>query len=91
MLQTNPSKRKATFFISEGLLSEMKQLLAGSGIRSQNAFIEEAMKEYIDKTHREMRRQSYLEAVRDPLFMKDMEDVERDFEHADAETARMIE
>ncbi len=90
MVQTNPAKKKSTFFIREELLSEMKEIISASGLRSQNAFIEEAIKDYIDKTHREMRRQSYLEAVRDPRFMKDLEDVERDFQYADAETARMI-
>lgn len=91
MVQTNPAKKKSTFVISEDLLSEMKEMISASGLRSQNAFIEEAIKEYIDKTRREMRRQSYLEAIRDPLFLKDIEDVERDFKDADAEAARMIQ
>ena len=83
-------KRKSTFFLSEDTLSEIKELIAIKGLRSQNALVEEALREYIDKTRREIRRQSYLEAIRDPRFLKDMEDVEKDFQFADAETASMI-
>ncbi len=39
---------------------------------------------------REERRRSLEEASRDPVFLAELEEVERDFQYADAEAARMI-
>ncbi len=40
---------------------------------------------------RKQRKNLWLEAVKDPLFVKDMEDIEKDFRYADAEIAREID
>ncbi len=90
MVQTNPAKRKSTFFLSEEILSEMKEVISIKGIRSQNALVEKALREYISRIKREILRQEYIEASKDPLFLADVEEVEKAFKHADAETARMI-
>jgi len=90
MTQDIKRKRKSTFFLSEDILSEIKELIAIKGVRSQNALVEEALREYISRAKRELRRQQYLEASKDPLFLADIEEIEKAFKHADAETARMI-
>jgi hypothetical protein len=71
-------------------LTEMKESVSVPGIRSQNAFTEEAIKGYISRTRQEMPRQSYLQAIRNLMFLKDIEAVEEDFQQADDETAGMI-
>ncbi len=90
MTQDIKKKRKSTFFLSEDILSEIKELIAVKGVRSQNALVEEALREYISRAKREIRHQQYLEASKDPLFLADIEEIEKAFKHADAETARMI-
>jgi hypothetical protein len=44
-----------------------------------------------DKSKRERRRQEMLETSKDPLFLADSEEIERDFLYADAEAARLID
>ena len=90
MVQTNPSKKKSTFLLSEGILSEMKEVISARGIRSQNALVEEALRDYISRFKRELRRRQYLEASKDPLFLSDIQDIEKAFKGADAETAGML-
>ncbi|MBI4330814.1 MAG: ribbon-helix-helix protein, CopG family [Chloroflexi bacterium] len=90
MVQTNPTRKKSTFFISQDLLAEIKQLLAEKRARSRSALVEEALRDYIARMKRETRRERYVEASRDPLFLSDLEEIETDFSDVDAETARMI-
>ena len=90
MVQGNIAKRKSTFFLSEDLLAEIKEIVPLKGLRSQNALVEEAIRDYIARVRQENLRKQYLEASRDPQFLSDVDEVEKAFEHADAETARMI-
>ena len=90
MVQGNIAKRKSTFFLSEDLLAEIKEIVPLKGLRSQNALVEDAIRDYIARVRQENLRKQYLEASHDPQFLADMDEVEKAFEHADAETARMI-
>ncbi len=90
MVQGNIAKKKSTFFLSEDLLAEIKEIVPLKGLRSQNALVEEALRDYIARVRQENLRKQYLEASRDPQFLADIDEVEKAFEHADAETARMI-
>lgn len=90
MVQGNIAKRKSTFFLSEDLLADIKEIVPIKGLRSQNALVEEALRDYISRVRQENLRKRYLEASQDPQFLADVDEVEKAFEHADAETARMI-
>ena len=90
MVQANPGKKKTTFLLSEDILSEIKEVIATRGTRSQNAFVEEALRDYISRIKRESRRREYLAASTDPLFLSDIEETANAFRHADAETAKMV-
>ena len=82
--------KKVTFTLSEELLGEFKAAAKSGEGRSQNALVEAALREYLKKLKRERVRRAFDEASRDPLFLADTELEDRDFHHADAETARMI-
>ena len=90
MVQNKTAKKKSTFFLSQDLLTEIKELVPARGLSSQNALVEEALRKYIAEYKREVLRKQYLEASRDPQFMADIDAIEKDFRPADAETARMI-
>ena len=90
MVQGNIAKKKSTFFLSEDLLAEIRELVPVKGLRSQNALVEVALREYIARVRQDDLRKQYLEASRDPQFLSDIDEVEKAFEHADTETARMI-
>jgi metal-responsive CopG/Arc/MetJ family transcriptional regulator len=90
MAQSKTAKKKSTFFLSEDLLAEIKEMVPAKGLRSQNALVEEALYNYIAEFKRDILRKQYLEASQDPQFLADINEVEKDFRYADAETSRMI-
>ena len=80
--------RKATFSLSEGTLQTLNDAVARGGAPSKNAFVEQAVLQAIRDFHRQERRRGWEEAMRDPLFVRDVEEIEAAFASADAETAR---
>jgi hypothetical protein len=91
MAQSKIAKKKSTFFLSEDLLAEIKEIVPAKGLRSQNALVEEALSNYVAEFKRDILRKQYLEASQDPQFLADINEVDQDFRYADAETARMIQ
>ena len=91
MIRPGTDKKKTTYFLSLDILAEMKTIAPARGLRSQNALVEEALRNYIAEFKRECIRKQYLEASRDPQFIRYLEDIEKAFHQADAETARMIQ
>jgi metal-responsive CopG/Arc/MetJ family transcriptional regulator len=87
---TKSTRKKSTYFLSEEILAEIKEIFPAKGLRSQNALVEEALRQYIAEFKRDVLRQKYLEASRDPQFLSDVNEVEKDFQKADTETAKMI-
>jgi len=90
MTRIKTARKKSTYFLSEEILSEIKEIVPAKGLRSQNALVEQALRNYIDEFKREILRNQYLEASRDPQFLSDINEVEKDFQKSDAETAKLI-
>ena len=90
MVRNNARKKKVTFSLSGDILEDMKELVQKEDAWSQNRFVEEALQEYINKRRREMLRREYSQASRDPLFLSDIKQVEKDFRRADAEASERI-
>ena len=77
--------KKATFVLDETLLSSAKQAVEAGLFKSLNAFVETAVKDELDRLKKTKIRQEILDASQDPMFLADIEAVERDFKHADFE------
>jgi Arc/MetJ-type ribon-helix-helix transcriptional regulator len=75
--------RKATFVLNENLLDQARQAVDDGRFKSLNAFMETAVKDELDNLKKEKIRQAILEASQDPLFLADIEEVEKDFKFAD--------
>lgn len=82
--------RKVTYYLSEELLAAIDQAVARGVAPSKNALVERALARAIEEIEQEWLRRQWEEAARDPLFLKDIQEVEEDFRFADAETARGI-
>ncbi len=81
--------KKATFSLRPDVLAALDEAVAnGTGV-SKNAFVEEALLRALRDRQRDIRRAQWETAARDPLFMRDLADVEQDFRDADAETTRV--
>jgi Arc/MetJ-type ribon-helix-helix transcriptional regulator len=80
-------KRKATFLLPVRLLQEIDDAVVAGATASKNDFVEAALERAVDDLRRAKRRVHLQEAMLDPLFRQDVDDMERDFRFANAETA----
>ncbi|MBI3971664.1 MAG: hypothetical protein HY332_10290 [Chloroflexi bacterium] len=89
------SARNATFSLHAEALEAIDDLVAAGRAPSKNALIEALVLKERRRLARERRHHerlhAYEEAMRDPMFVRDLKDVESAFATADAETARAIE
>lgn len=83
--------KKATFNLHIDVLAELDEVMTSGIAPSKNALVERALVKELKELRRQARRALWQEAVKDPLFMKDIEKVEADFRYADAETAGGID
>ncbi len=84
------ARRKATFVVAEDLLEAVDAAVAAGAAQSKNVFVEKALAHAIGAIRRAERRARLDAARRDPLFLRDPDEVEPDFRFAGAETARAI-
>lgn len=82
--------KKATFSLSVDVLTALDELVARGAAPSKNALVERALARELRELRRQERRLEWEAASQDPLFLKDLDDVESAFESADAEPARGI-
>lgn len=75
--------KKSTFVLDEQLMTEARQIIDRGFFKSMNSFVEIAIRDEIAKINKERIRDALVEASKDPLFLSDIEDIERDFEYAD--------
>jgi metal-responsive CopG/Arc/MetJ family transcriptional regulator len=90
MVKVRSTRKKSTYFLSEEILKEIKEIVPAKGLRSLNALVEDALRNYVAEFKRDNLRRQYLEASRDPRFLADVKEVEKAFRKSDAETAKMI-
>lgn len=82
--------KKATFNLHSDVLCALDEAMAEGMAPSKNALVERALINELKELRRRARQTAWEKAATDPLFLKDIEDVEADFQSADAETARRI-
>jgi hypothetical protein len=82
--------KKATFNLPVDVLTALDKAMALGMAPSKNALVERALVKELQELRRQERKALWQEAARDPLFLKDMVDIEADFrasikEHLDFE------
>ncbi len=80
--------KKATFVLDDHVFAQAKKLVEGGLFKSMNAFVESAVKDEIEKIQRERIKKEIIQASKDPLFLSDIEEIQRDFEYADFDEER---
>ena len=83
--------KKATFNLHTDVLAALDEVMAQGIAPSKNALVEQALLKELKELRRQVRSSLLQEAAKDPLFLKDIEEVEADFRYADAETAASID
>ena len=85
------TNKKVTLSLDASLVQEVQRLVREGAAKSQSAFFEAALRERVTQAKRDKRRRALRAASKDPKFLADIEEVVRDFAHADAEAARMVQ
>ncbi len=82
--------KKATFSLRRETLEALDEAVSQGAAPSKNALVERALEKELKEVRRQRERALWEEALRDPLFLRDLEEVDEAFQSADAETARSI-
>lgn len=82
--------KKATFSLSPELLEALSMAVLAGAAPSKNALVERALSNELREIRHRAERAGWEAAMQDPLFVRDVEEVETAFRSADAETARRI-
>jgi hypothetical protein len=83
--------RKVTFSLQPDIVAALDEAVRQGAAPSKNGLVERALRKEISELRRQWRAAQWQMAARDPLFLRDIDDVELAFRSADAETARSIE
>ena len=82
--------KKATFNLHLDVLAALDRAMAEGMAPSKNLIVERALVRELKELQRQARQTRWKEGARDPLLLKDINEVEAAFKSADAETARRI-
>jgi len=77
--------KKATFVLDEQMMKRAKEYVEKGRFKSMNALVETAIRDELDAIRKDQIRKEITQAGRDPMFLADIEEIERDFQHADFE------
>lgn len=83
--------KNVTFSLPIEIIEKYKEYAKNNYIPSLNAGVKEALEEYVIKLEKEKLKHEMIEASKDPLFMKDLNETMDAFESSDDETSRRIQ
>jgi Arc/MetJ-type ribon-helix-helix transcriptional regulator len=80
-----------TISLPESLARAVRETVASGRSPSEDALVTDAVRNEMKRLRDEEVRRDAEAAMRDPLYVADMEAVMEDFKYVDAETARMVD
>jgi hypothetical protein len=83
--------KKATFNIHTDILDALDEVMMQGMAPSKNALIEQALIKELKNLKQQARITHLQEAIKDPLFLKDIEECKTDFRYSDSETTGRID
>jgi hypothetical protein len=84
------SAKRATFSLRADILAALDDAVAHGAAPSKNALVERALERELRGLRREARRGEWEEASRDPLFLKDIAELNDDCASVDAESPQEV-
>lgn len=82
--------RKITLSLRQDILEPLTEAVAQGMAPSKTALVDRAIRRELKDIRGHMMAVEWERAAKDPLFMRDVQEVEKAFKTADAETARAI-
>jgi Arc/MetJ-type ribon-helix-helix transcriptional regulator len=81
---------KVTYSLPSELADQVRCVVREGAAPSYSAFVERALRAAVRQAKDRLLAAEFEEAAEDPLFLADLDHAESDFEHSDAESARLI-
>ncbi len=79
---------KATFILDEEIMDKRRALVREKRFKSMNAFVEKAIRDELAALSKEEIKRALLEASKDPLFLADVKEIQKEFAASDFEKGR---
>jgi len=76
---------KTTFVIKDEIIMQVKEAVREGYCKSITSFVEDALKSKLETLRKEKVLKEIIKASKDPLFLADIAEIEKDFKHADFE------
>lgn len=77
--------QKTTFVIKDEIVMQVKEAVREGYYKSMTDFVENAIKNKLNDIKKEKIRQEIIKASKDPLFLSDIKEIEKDFKYTDFE------
>ena len=87
----NTKTKKATFNLHTEVIDAIDEAMAQGMAPSKNALVEQALVKELRELKKQSRKAQWQAAANDPLFVRDVSQVEADFKYADNETTGSID
>jgi len=84
------SSKKVTYSLPNELVDEVRSVVRDGAAPSYSSFVEDALRQAVKREREKLLAEEFHQAAKDPLFLADVDEVERGFEDADAESADLI-
>jgi Arc/MetJ-type ribon-helix-helix transcriptional regulator len=81
---------KVTVSLPGDLLHDLRRAVSAGEYSSQNAAIRQALRRELRRNRDEQLEREFTEAMQDPRFVREVDQIMEEFAAADAETARML-
>jgi Arc/MetJ-type ribon-helix-helix transcriptional regulator len=90
MGKTPDSSTKVTYSLPQELIEKVRMVVREGAAPSYSAFVENALRDAVRREREKLIAQEFEQAATDPQFLADIDEIEKDFEHADAESTKSI-
>jgi Arc/MetJ-type ribon-helix-helix transcriptional regulator len=77
--------KKVTYVLDEEVVEQVREVVGKGSYKSINSFVENAIKDELERIKKEEIKKAITEAGNDPLFLADIKEIEEDFKYADFE------
>ncbi len=90
MAKMSNSSIKVTYSLPQDLIDEVRMVVREGAAPSYSAFVEDALRKAVRREREKLIAEEFELAAKDPQFIADIDEAEKDFEHSDAESTKLI-
>ena len=81
---------KVTYSLPRDLIDDVRVVVREGAAPSYSAFVEDALRKAVRREREKLIAAEFEQAAKDPQFIADIDEAEKDFENADAESTKLI-